>query len=284
MVSRMVLESDAVRCFGVFADHLNFTRAAEALHLSQPSLHTKIQGLQRDLGVPLYRRAGRRLHLTVAGHQVATYARDSARRAQELLATMDTAGRTVSLAAGRATCQWVIADGLRRIAADGYDLRLTTTDRAAAVRAVVDGQADLAVVAHEPPPAPLRSRRLATYPQVVLLPADHRLATRPQVSIGDLDGERLVVPPAERPHRRALDRALADVGATCAIGAEVDGWSLQAQLVDSGMGIAVVNGCVQVPDRLVSRTVSDLPQITYWSTWRPERTDLVAETLDLLHR
>ena len=55
------LESDALRAFAVFAEHRNFTTAAAALRLSQPSLHVKIRKLADGLGrraVPT-RRAGR---------------------------------------------------------------------------------------------------------------------------------------------------------------------------------------------------------------------------------
>ena len=38
-----VLESDALRSFGVFAEHRNFTTAAAALSISQPSLHVKMR-------------------------------------------------------------------------------------------------------------------------------------------------------------------------------------------------------------------------------------------------
>lgn len=42
---------DAIISFAVFADKLNFTRAAEQLHISQPALHMKIQELTAALGV-----------------------------------------------------------------------------------------------------------------------------------------------------------------------------------------------------------------------------------------
>ncbi|MFD0541615.1 LysR family transcriptional regulator [Actinomadura luteofluorescens] len=60
------LSTDALASFAVFADHLNFTRAAEALHISQPALHVKVQKLADTLGRPLYTRQGRRLALTPA--------------------------------------------------------------------------------------------------------------------------------------------------------------------------------------------------------------------------
>jgi DNA-binding transcriptional LysR family regulator len=47
---RDLLESDALRSFGVFAQHRNFTAAAAALGISQPALHVKVRKLARRPG------------------------------------------------------------------------------------------------------------------------------------------------------------------------------------------------------------------------------------------
>jgi len=54
MNARDVLEADALRAFAVFAEHRNFTTAAAALNISQPSLHAKIRKLATALGTGLY--------------------------------------------------------------------------------------------------------------------------------------------------------------------------------------------------------------------------------------
>ncbi|WP_369637062.1 transcriptional regulator CynR, partial [Nocardia sp. JMUB6875] len=69
------------------ADHGNFTRAAEALHVSQPTLSQQIRQLERLVGVPLLDRTGRTVRLTDAG---AVYA-DHARRALRELTAADRA-------------------------------------------------------------------------------------------------------------------------------------------------------------------------------------------------
>ena len=48
-----MIELDELGSFVVFADHLNFTRAAERLKISQPSLHVKIRKLGEKYGIPL---------------------------------------------------------------------------------------------------------------------------------------------------------------------------------------------------------------------------------------
>src|SRR4051794_38834642 len=73
-----------LRYFVAVAEELHFTRAAELLHISQPSLSKQIRVLERDLGFPLLRRDRRSVALTDAGEALLP-------RARELLADWDRA-------------------------------------------------------------------------------------------------------------------------------------------------------------------------------------------------
>ncbi|MEL7116528.1 MAG: LysR family transcriptional regulator, partial [Pseudomonadota bacterium] len=59
-----------IRYFVAAADLLNFTRAAESCNVTQPALTRAIQKLEEELGGPLFRREGRRMHLTELGRKV----------------------------------------------------------------------------------------------------------------------------------------------------------------------------------------------------------------------
>ncbi|NGM14343.1 LysR family transcriptional regulator [Verrucosispora sp. WMMA2044] len=281
MDGRDLLEADALRSFAVFAEHRNFTTAARELHISQPSLHVKIRKLATALGVELYERDGRRLTLTAAGDRLAAYALDSRRRAEEFLRELDhESAPTLTIAAGRGALRWVIGESIERIGRQGRRVHVITADRDAALAAVTSGRADLAVVAHDPPGRQVEARQIAAYRQVLVLGAEHPLATRRQVRLGDLDGLDLVVPPAGRPHRRALDRALHDAGVRWQVAAEVDGWDLLVHLAALGVGATVVNGCVGLPDGLRAVPIHGLPEVRYWATWRPARRPVVRDLLD----
>lgn len=60
--------------FRVVAEKLNFTRAADTLHLAQSSVSSQIRNLERELGVMLFDRIGRQVNLTDAGRKLYDYA------------------------------------------------------------------------------------------------------------------------------------------------------------------------------------------------------------------
>src|SRR5262249_45129151 len=65
-----VSELRRLRYFLAVADTLNFTRAAERLHVAQPALSRQIRLLERDLGVQLLHRSTHDVSLTEVGEQV----------------------------------------------------------------------------------------------------------------------------------------------------------------------------------------------------------------------
>ncbi|GAA3207232.1 LysR family transcriptional regulator [Dactylosporangium siamense] len=268
----MVVSPDALASFAVFADHLNFTHAAAQLRISQPALHVKITKLARELGRPLYHRAGRRLVLTADGEAVARFARAHDERLAQFLTEF--AGlapqRPVVLAAGQGAYLYLLGDTIRAVLADEPTrLRLINCDHRQMLAAVRTGQAQLGVSVLDVLPEDLTTVELATFPQVLFVPAGHRLARRRSVRLRDLAGSRLVVPPQHRPHRVLLEQAMRATGAEWTVAVEAEGWPLIAQFVALGVGLAVVNGCVPPPAGLVARPVQDLPPVTYHLVHQP---------------
>src|SRR5690242_5133471 len=84
---------DELRWFVAVADIGRVTRAAEELHISQPALSRALARMQRELGVALFDRRGRNLHLNRYGELYLTHARRA-------LAELDSGGRAVEELAG----------------------------------------------------------------------------------------------------------------------------------------------------------------------------------------
>jgi DNA-binding transcriptional LysR family regulator len=272
MDERAGVSADALASFVVFADHLNFTRAAAELHISQPALHVKVRKLAQALGRPLYHRSGRRLLLTADGVAVARFARAHDERLADFLAEFAGAApsRPVILAAGQGAFLYLLGDAIRAVLAEEPTrLRLINCDRRQMLAAVRTGQADLGVSVLGALPGDLSAVELATFPQVLLVPDGHRLARRRSVALRDLAGASLVLPPEPRPHRTLLEQSLRAVGVDWTVAVEAEGWPLIAHFVALGAGVAIVNGIVPPPPGLVARPVTDLPTVTYHAVHQP---------------
>jgi DNA-binding transcriptional LysR family regulator len=280
MDGRELLEPDALRAFAAFAEHRNFTAAAAVLRISQPALHVKIKKLAAGIGADLYERDGRRLVLTAAGERLAAFAAEYDRRLAEFLRDMHGAPATLAIAAGRGTFRWVIAEAVREASAAGRQVRVITADRDGSLAALAAGRADVAVIGYDPPPRHVGSVQLAGFPQVLMVDSAHPLAGRGHVRLADLDGLDLVVPPADRPHRRTLERALLDARVSWRPVAEADGWDLLVHFAALGIGATVVNGCVPAPEGLTAVPVADLPPVRYWAAWRRQRYPEPPEIVD----
>jgi DNA-binding transcriptional LysR family regulator len=261
------LDLDWIETFTVFAEQMNLTRAARARHLSQPAVHAHIKRLSEALGVSLYRRAGRRLELTAEGREVARFGRETRERTAELseLLRAGASRRPVTLCAGEGVYLYLIGEAVRAFARRGEaPLRLLTRDSAGTLEAVATGVAHVGVAALDAPPEALAHAHLTDVEQVVVVPRGHRIARRRRVRIEDLAGERLIVPPRDRPHRIALEHALGAASVPWEVAVEAGGWELMLRFAQLGLGVAVVNGCCRIPAGLVARPLPALPRVRYY--------------------
>ncbi|MBN2193181.1 MAG: LysR family transcriptional regulator [Polyangiaceae bacterium] len=262
---------DWVFSFAAFADHLNFTRAAAALHITQPALHAQIRKLSEDVGATLYRRNGRALVLTVEGRRLAAFGREVQARGSDVLAELrggESRGPIV-LASGQGAFLYLLGSAMRRFPKDRWPLRAVSMSGPDTIQAVRDARADVGVAVLPNVPADLDCRTLRRTGQIVLLPRGHRLAKRRSLKPSDLDTERIVVAPEGSPHRVMLAQALAAAGAQWSVAVEATGWELMIQFVRYGLGIGVVNDFCPVPRGLVGVRLEGVPDVEYHVVTRP---------------
>src|SRR4051812_21605461 len=173
-----------VRHFVAVAEVGQGARAAERLHLSQPSLSAAIKQLESQLGVELLARHGRRVTITPAGELLL-------RLGQELLERADAVAEEVrrhgAATPGRLrlglspTARYGIGPRLLAacaVQAPAVMLYTSEDTTGALLRDVAAGRLDLAVTfcAPEPPPAGVELVPLPSEPAIVHLPAAHPLA------------------------------------------------------------------------------------------------------------
>src|SRR3712207_1056163 len=83
------LDFHKLRLFAAVAEHEHYSRAAEALSISQPALTVHVRDLERHFGVALFERSGRNVRLTEAGRLVQGFARQILALAVELDEAVD---------------------------------------------------------------------------------------------------------------------------------------------------------------------------------------------------
>lgn len=87
-----MIENFKLKVFRVVADTLSFRRAAEELHLTQPAITSQIKTLEEGLGIALFDRMGRDIHLTPAGTTLLQYVRQIEALSNEAVAALASFG------------------------------------------------------------------------------------------------------------------------------------------------------------------------------------------------
>jgi DNA-binding transcriptional LysR family regulator len=261
-----MLETPWLAAFAAFADHLNFTHAARSLHLSQPALFAQVKKLADAVGAPLYRRAGRALVLTEAGERTAAFARKNLAEQAAFVEELRTgrARSRVVLCAGEGAYLYLVGEAVQRSCRDARTpLELLVRDAAGTLEAVRTGAAHVGVLPLSGAPPRLVAEPLARVGQTLVLPEGHALAQKARLTLGDLSGVALVVPPSGSAQRATLEEALARAGVAWEVAVEARGWPLTLHLVRLGAGLAIVNDFCRLPQGLVSRPLAGLPSHTY---------------------
>ncbi|TAL92121.1 MAG: LysR family transcriptional regulator [Rhodanobacter sp.] len=250
------------------------TRAAEALFVSQPTISLQLQALERELGVILMDRRRRRINLTDAGEALYELARPLVEGWETLDRDFQAkvkglqAGRLV-IAAGTSTIQYLLPELVRRYRALFPAVRLqlanvTGKDGMALLRA--DG-ADFAVGSMLDVPNDIAWAPVHHYDPMLIMPLDHPLAGKDNITLEDLSPYGLILPPQRLSTYRLVDLVFQQSQVSYHVAIEVGGWDVIKEYVAMGMGISIVTGiCITAADstRLVARNMNQFfPQRSY---------------------
>jgi len=188
-----------LRYFVAVAEELNFTRAAQRLHIAQPPLSAAIRQLEQQLGVALLERTTREVRLTAAGALLLERGRRLLAEADEVFAAVRAVEKAPvgRLAIGVApTARFGLAPELfAACAAQAPGIMLYPREDAtgALLRDLRAGRLDAVLGFCAPPDDALVRERLRDEPAVLHVRDDHPLAGRESVALADLRDETIVV-------------------------------------------------------------------------------------------
>jgi len=212
------IELRHLRYFLAVAEAAHFTRAAERLHLSQPTLSHQIRELEGQLNLQLFDRVGRRVKLTPAGETLLPHARkvltelEQAQAALNELHGLKRGVLRVGIVQTVNAC--VIPEIVERFGAAHTGIRVECGEMAVAdIESDLEaGKLDLGISFMPPARKNLTGEKLFTEELVAVVAADHELANHRKLRMRDLAKQPLALLSSKYCTRQLIDGAFAEAG------------------------------------------------------------------------
>lgn len=191
------MELHQLRYAVAVADTGNFTRAAERCHVTQPTLSQQILNLEKEVGHKLFHRLGRKAVLTEAGAVFLERARRivfEVENATKELSDDPALDRRITVGAIQTIAPYLLLPLIERCRRELPNLQIDLVEdfRADLVRAVVEGELDLAIVTLPVKDPRVSIEPLMTEPLLLVVGQHHRFSSLKEISIDDLADETFV--------------------------------------------------------------------------------------------
>jgi DNA-binding transcriptional LysR family regulator len=262
-----------LRVFAAAARHMNFSRAAEELHLSQPAVSTQIKELAAWVGLPLFERIGRRTYLTPAGEEILQCASAIAQRLKD---TDSALAQLKGVTGGRLNVAVISAGDyffprlLAHFGAShpGVTFNLTVHNREQLLRHLADNLTDLAVMVRPPADMDVIALPFAPHPYVIVAAPDHPLAGTRQIPRALLNREPFVQREQGSDTWNSMREVFGRQFSRLHIAMQIHSTETIKQAVAAGMGIAFLSahtiGLDLQAGNLVVLDVQDFPARLHW--------------------
>lgn len=242
------MELRQLEYFVAVAAEMNFTRAAEQVHVVQSALSSAVSKLEKELGVELFDRSRQKIRITPAGELFRDHARQVIHEAR---VAKDSVSAYRGQLSGTVEFGFLVSCGqlnlpkvLGEFHRDYPLVRIRLQQRqshvglAAYLSAIADGAIDLALVsAPDCFPPRIDMRIISEEPLLFVCRPDHHFAGRTGVAIAEVADEDLIGWPAEFGLRRVVEDAFAAAGLVPRILYELGGdFSTAADLIRYGLG------------------------------------------------
>ncbi len=235
-----------LRVFLAIARAGNFSRAGDAIGLTQPAISRSISDLEAQLGLKLLDRTTREVMLTEAGQ---TLMMRIGRVVEELdQALTDVAGLVqsragkVRVASSPTLSANLMPEAIASCAQMAPGIQFILLDRIQqdVLTSVRSGEVDFGVVIEPSSAQDLHGETILLDPFILVAPSGHPLLRTKRVRWSALHGEPLVLLDHASGSRRLIDQALAQHQATCPVTQELGHPTTVFRMVEAGLGISVM--------------------------------------------
>ncbi|GKY89324.1 LysR family transcriptional regulator [Sinisalibacter aestuarii] len=235
-----------MRLFEAVARLGSITRAAEEVHLTQPSVSMQVKTLEEKIGQPLTEQIGKALQLTRAGEVVAAASRDVLARIAEMEAALDDMSRAVAgplSVAVVSTAKYFLPELLgqfkRRF--PRVEPRLQITNRETLLARMANNADDLYIMGRPPEEEAVIAEPFLENVIVFVARPDHPLVGRRHIPLGRMAEENVIRREAGSGTRAAVESLCAAAGVTLGAHMEFDDSEAIKHGVLSGLGVAYLS-------------------------------------------
>ncbi len=235
-----------LKVFEAVARHLSFSRAAEALFLSQPAVSMQVKQLEESIGLPLFEQMGKKIFLTEAGQEVFHYSRVNAEQLDEMEGVLS---RMKGLDQGRlkitvaSTANYFAPQLLASFSQFHPEvvISLDVTNREVLLQQLANNETDMAIMGLPPEGRDLAAESFMENPLVVIAAPSHPLAGADKIPLQRLAQETFVVRELGSGTRGAMERFFLEHGIGLKTGMVMSTNEAIKQAVQAGMGLGVVS-------------------------------------------
>ena len=244
-----MIENFRIRVFRSVAEHLNFSRAAEELLLTQPAVTQQIKALEEEFGVPLFDRGGGHIALTPGGKALLPFAEKMRTLGEDAVAAVAGAygqhAGELSIGASQTIGQYLLPTFIAGFLKNNPEVRVRArsgnTDEM--LELLLSGDIQLALIEGPELRKDLRIEPFMEDHMVLVVPASHGWADH-EVPLEALKGEPLLMREFGSGSRRVVEQALAGAGLKpkdLTVSMEIDSTEGLLNAVEAGLGVTFVS-------------------------------------------
>lgn len=232
--------------FAAIAKTGSFTKAAEELFLTQPTVSQQMKQLTKAIGVPLYEQIGRRIFLTEAGRAVLQASENISLcldQLQETIAALQGMKKGHLRLATITTGKYFVPRllGLFRQHYPGIKISLQIGNRQQILERLANNQDDLYFIGQPPKDLDINIRHFLDNPLVVIAPRSHPLVKEKKISLDQLMQEPLIMRESGSGTRMAVEEFLAENRLTMNVEMEISNNEAIKQAVYGGLGLSILS-------------------------------------------
>lgn len=261
-----------LKVFETAARHGSFTRAAEEMFLTQPTVSMQMKQLAQTIGLPLFEKLGKQLFLTDAGKELLATCQDIFERLDRyemLVADFKgmTQGKLRLAAVTTTTCFVPRLLGPFCQKYPGIDVALEVTNHQQLEARLANNLDDLYILSQPPEHLNLHIEPVLENPLVVLAPAHHPLAGKPKLPIQCLNDQPFIMREIGSGTRQALQALFTKHKISVKIRLELGSNEAVKEAIAGGLGISVLSRHILQPEESNELTILDIQHFPIQRQW-----------------